>query len=462
MQRSSTISISRSFLAMALLVVIPAHGQVDGPRSGTRSQPSPLVSFEAIPWFSTDSTTSLINIHYRIREDFFVVLRNIESMRPDDFLARGVVLIELFNEQDVSAARHIRTIRLQKRQIPATQETPADIQGAVSFTVPPGTYTVHFNVEDRQSERTFLSRDQKVVTRPPVGPFDASAPAFVLPPSRTADSVFSVLNHGTDVYFGERGGQLFLVKTPASSGTVTARFSLTLQPEQSSLGVQEFTGDSLAVISGRTDLQPRAGDTLTASGGTVRYIASPGPGPWRTVFLPLPLERLLPGRARISVTFGFQGMQKSYEYAFRVLWHNQPASLRNMELAVDALEHIASEDEMAALRSFSEARAIRQFHEFWRKRDPDTTTAYNELMVEYYRRVDEAIRLYSRGNDANGYKTDRGRIFILYGTPTESRRMFTPNRSPREVWTYVSLKRRFVFEDQRRNGDYRLIQVEHL
>lgn len=462
MQRFSTISIFRSILALALLAAAPASSQVDSPRPETPTQRSSLVSFEAIPWFSADSATSLVNIHYRIREDFFVVLRNIESMRPDDFLARGMVLIELFNEQGISAARHIRAIRLEKRQVPSGEGIPADIQGAATFTVSPGTYTVLFNVEDRQSERTFTSRDQKVTTRPPVGPFDVSAPVFVHPPSQTADSVFSVLNHGTDAYFGERGGQLFLLKVPPLSGTVTARFSLTLEPRQSALGVQEFKGDSLELVPGRADLRPRTGDTIAVSGGTVRYIASRDTGPWRTAFLPLPLERLFPGRARINVTFGFEGMEKSYEYSFRVLWHNQPASLRSMDLAIDALEHIASEDEMAALRSFSEARVIRQFHEFWRKKDPDTTTAYNELMVEYYRRVDDAIRNYSLGNDANGYKTDRGRIFILYGTPTESRRMFTPNRSPREVWTYVSLKRRFVFEDQRRNGDYRLIQVENL
>lgn len=84
------------------------------------------------------------------------------------------------------------------------------------------------------------------------------------------------------------------------------------------------------------------------------------------------------------------------------------------------------------------------------------------MMTEYYRRVDASIRQYSTPKEADGYKTDRGRILILYGTPANNERVFSPNQPPREVWTYPAAKRRFVFEDRRRNGIYTLIAVVDL
>jgi len=69
---------------------------------------------------------------------------------------------------------------------------------------------------------------------------------------------------------------------------------------------------------------------------------------------------------------------------------------------------------------------------------------------------------FSSNREVDGYKSDRGRIFILYGSPTNKERLFSPSAPPREVWTYVQLKKRFIFEDERRAGIYTLTGVENL
>jgi GWxTD domain-containing protein len=55
--------------------------------------------------------------------------------------------------------------------------------------------------------------------------------------------------------------------------------------------------------------------------------------------------------------------------------------------------------------------------DFWRKRDPDPDTEENEFKDEYYERIAYANEHYASG--IPGWKTDRGRIYIMYGKPDE-------------------------------------------
>ncbi len=55
--------------------------------------------------------------------------------------------------------------------------------------------------------------------------------------------------------------------------------------------------------------------------------------------------------------------------------------------------------------------------QFWRRRDPDPTTAINEFKEEHYRRIAYANQWFTSGKP--GWKTDRGRIYIIHGPPNE-------------------------------------------
>ena len=59
----------------------------------------------------------------------------------------------------------------------------------------------------------------------------------------------------------------------------------------------------------------------------------------------------------------------------------------------------------------------RFIEEFWRRRDPDPDTDENEFKEEYYERVAYANEHFASG--IPGWKTDRGRIWIMYGKPDE-------------------------------------------
>ena len=181
----------------------------------------------------------------------------------------------------------------------------------------------------------------------------------------------------------------------------------------------------------------------------------------RLIFIPIPIERLETGKYQIAIAIK-QGTLKSIKNSFfDVIWPSKPHSLSNFKIAVDALRHIATEAELDNMTAFSSSKSEAAFRAFWRKQNHDTTRAFNPAMAEYYRRVDETIKRFSSQNEADGYRTDRGRIYILFGSPSYTNRLLKPNSAPTEIWTYEKLKRRFIFTDEHKSGNYILTKMEN-
>lgn len=59
---------------------------------------------------------------------------------------------------------------------------------------------------------------------------------------------------------------------------------------------------------------------------------------------------------------------------------------------------------------------------FWKHRDPTLDTPENEYKTEHYRRIDYANQYLGREGPIPGWKTDRGRIYIILGEPQEIQR----------------------------------------
>src|SRR5579864_2250214 len=80
--------------------------------------------------------------------------------------------------------------------------------------------------------------------------------------------------------------------------------------------------------------------------------------------------------------------------------------------------YIITDEEKAAFKRFSTDEERQQFIEqFWLRRDPTPDTEENEFKEEHYRRIAYANDRYASG--IPGWKTDRGRIYIVYGPPDE-------------------------------------------
>jgi GWxTD domain-containing protein len=116
----------------------------------------------------------------------------------------------------------------------------------------------------------------------------------------------------------------------------------------------------------------------------------------------------------------------------------------------DAFKRLATDEER---ENFMEA--------FWSRRDPTPDTKENEFRDEHYRRMVYANEKFT--TDVPGWKTDRGRIYILLGPPDQIESRPTVGSVP-EVWRYHRVpgsspgkEVTVEFLDQSRNGNYRLI-----
>ncbi len=141
---------------------------------------------------------------------------------------------------------------------------------------------------------------------------------------------------------------------------------------------------------------------------------------------------------------------------FSIQWSDLPPTVRDLDKAIDQMRYIARESELQYMRQAEDLEdRRRRFLDFWRKRDPDPTTERNELMEEYFNRVDYANKNFAHYME--GWRTDRGMVYIYLGPPEHvERRPFDVGSKPYEIWSYYHLNRDFVFVDETGFGDYRL------
>ncbi len=135
----------------------------------------------------------------------------------------------------------------------------------------------------------------------------------------------------------------------------------------------------------------------------------------------------------------------------------KPVSIANLDEAIEQLRYIATSEEMDSLQNAPTAEEKRRrFEMFWKRRDPTPETEANEVMTEYYNRVAYANLHFK--HYIEGWKTDRGMIYIIYGPPSYiDRHPFDPDVKPYEVWEYYDINRRYIFVDETGFGDYRLL-----
>jgi len=122
--------------------------------------------------------------------------------------------------------------------------------------------------------------------------------------------------------------------------------------------------------------------------------------------------------------------------------------------------YIASESEKDQYELLTTEGGKREFmFNFWEGRENDPLQEYKQVYLDYISRVNESNARY-KAMGKNGWQTDRGRVFLIYGEPSEIERFPNqPETRPYEIWSYHHIEGGvyFVFGDITGFSDYQLI-----
>jgi GWxTD domain-containing protein len=146
------------------------------------------------------------------------------------------------------------------------------------------------------------------------------------------------------------------------------------------------------------------------------------------------------------------------EYESQIVWFNKPFSLMDPEKAIEFLSFVETDSVVSSLLKQSSSKYPKILNEYWAKFDPTPETAFNEIMFEYYSRVDYAIKEFKGIGKGNGAKTDRGVVYIKFGKPEKIERVSNPQGQVMEIWNYSNPERKFSFVDKKGTGNFTLTE----
>ncbi len=182
------------------------------------------------------------------------------------------------------------------------------------------------------------------------------------------------------------------------------------------------------------------------------------------VILELPGSTLAHGLYVIRVEVKGRELMATTEREIMLHWVGIPSNIVDLDQAIEQMRYIAKKDGVKKILNAPPEKRREAFLKFWQENDPTPGTEANELMEEYYRRVNYANSSFRGFRE--GWKTDMGMVYIVFGAPNEIERnpynryaSFFEGRTVKasEVWTYYELNRQFLFFDETGYGDFRMV-----
>ena len=439
-----------------VLAAAVAAGQGRGPgMAGPRGeQGAGFIFFEAIPIPLTgDSSHVRVDVHYRIDREFFVPVKNDETGVPEPFHRRGELLVELLDSTGTPGGRALERIEMgdasAERNAPGHQWR----QGILSVTVPPGTYKIAFSVDDLESKRNHTDNTRMLKIPGGRGGIEGADLFYALPvnPDSSLPASLFPVNYGSDILFGRPSTLVAVWRAGTAEDSVLSAKLIFAQVPPAE--------EDLDRLPAPVTAHPRIfrNVALTPAADGRGYVLAQG-GSASVAFIPFPSEKLLLRTYTAAISLSTGGTRtKEITRRSRIVWPDMPFSLKDIDYALDALRYITTEAQLDSLRSGNSENRRKTLELFWQRHSRNPAAVFNDVETEYYHRVDYAIRNFGTLRAPDGFRSDRGKIYILYGPPTRTDRSLDPAAGYQEIWVYEKLRKEFRFVDVNKSGTYILV-----
>ena len=339
-------------------------------------------------------------------------------------------------------ARYSVDVRVQRgdttlRELSVTETVHvADLEGtrradeSVVFqqygTLTPGEAVMRVSVRDRYGTGASHTVDTLVVPRfGDEASFSSLTPIYDGQPRPNRGMIPDiVVNPRSTVSYGSDTLRLYMEAYGLEGGTpVTLRASVIEQ------GVQELWADTVV---------------LTALGAIPVLLVT------------IPPERLQMGQVlfHASTQDGAVAASVNTLVAFSQEW-----VVSNFDETLSLLRYFGPDGAMQALRDAPIEERPALWKAFWDATDPAPTTAENEAMTEYFKRLQSANRMFSEPSKP-GWLTDRGEVYISLGQADQTFDQSGQVQGSEGVryihWEYIGARISLIFWDRNGFGHFEL------
>ena len=160
-------------------------------------------------------------------------------------------------------------------------------------------------------------------------------------------------------------------------------------------------------------------------------------------------------RSKVDIVLKQNGKQKKESVILSISRLGISSSIGNISQAIQNMRYILDDDEWKKLSKAKSDEQERLFIEYWLSRDPTPETKENELMDEYFSRINYSNVNFKTYTD--GWKSDMGMIYVLFGPPDDLEVYNDPlSRMYQQRWHYYRINKFFDFVDENGFGDYKL------
>jgi GWxTD domain-containing protein len=139
-----------------------------------------------------------------------------------------------------------------------------------------------------------------------------------------------------------------------------------------------------------------------------------------------------------------------------VVAFSQAWVVANYDDIAELLRYFGRQAAIDSIKKAPVAERPAMWVKFWHETDPDPATPENEAFNAYFTRIAIANQRF-KTEGIEGWRTDRGEVFIALGEPDESFET-QPGRVGGRVleWVYTNLRLALYFVDDNGFGRYRL------
>ena len=406
--------------------LVKAHAQVE--MQNPPLEVGPTFYFDAISYASDQPRKSRIDAYVQVPHEEIRFLKE-----EDHFIGRYEVTLSIFASAQQLVHERMWSVDVRVGDFAQTSSNRMYSLSQRSLEVDPGNYQVTVQVRDQESRKTTQTRRALLVTDFSKDSLSLSDIMLVNRLSTEGERKSIVPNISGNISRVSDGFFLFFeAYAPSEIDSLDVTWMVFNLKK-----AEVFRRNQIEAITGhKTQLFLKV-DSLNLPMGTYFLTVNAAPTASRSK------ASLKDAKATTSRTFTVRSI-------------DLPVAIFDLDKAVDQLIYIARESELQYIREATDAEEKRKrFVEFWSKRDPDPQTPRNELMEEYYARVEYANQNFK--HYLEGWRTDMGMVYIRFGPPENiERHPFEYNSKPYEIWYYYQLNRQFIFVDETGFGDYRL------